>query len=110
MSHEPRERTRRQTRARSGMIGGRYPRTGTEPVTARSAVHLRLLLSGVFLPLFAGAAVLFGVWAAHSRPDGSPDRGALLTLASLCAAVTLVAALDLLAVVRRLRRERSARQ
>ncbi|MEU0965332.1 DUF6343 family protein [Streptomyces sp. NPDC005917] len=90
------------------MIGGRVPRTGTEPVTARSAVRLRLLLSGIFLPLFAAACVLFAVWAAHSGTGDSPGRGVLVTLAAVCAALALAAAMDLLVVIRRLRRERSA--
>ncbi|MEV5339651.1 DUF6343 family protein, partial [Streptomyces sp. NPDC052676] len=46
----------------------RRSRTGTEPVTARSPLRLRLLLSAAFLPLFAAAAVLLGLWAAASGP------------------------------------------
>ncbi|MER7840794.1 DUF6343 family protein [Streptomyces sp. NPDC096040] len=88
------------------MIGGRVPRTGTEPVTARSAVRLRLLLSGIFLPLFAASCVLFGVWAAHSRAVDSPGRAVLVALAVVCGVLALAAALDLLVVMRRLRRER----
>jgi hypothetical protein len=110
MRHEPSERARRQPvpRARSGVIGRRSPRTGTEPVTAQSAVRLRLMLGGIFLPLFVAAAVVFGVWSAHSGPGDSPGPGVLATLSGVCAALALVAALDLLAVVRRLRRERRA--
>ncbi|WP_411158605.1 DUF6343 family protein [Streptomyces sp. TRM68416] len=94
------------SRARSGMIGRRFPRTGTEPRTARSALRLRLLLSAVYLPIFAAGAVLFGVWAARSGAGDSPGRGPLVGLAAACAALVLLAALDLVVVRRRLRRER----
>ncbi|WP_235192870.1 DUF6343 family protein [Streptomyces viridochromogenes] len=96
-------------RGGSGMIGRRFPRTGTEPITAQSPLGLRLLLSGLFLPLFGGAAVLFGVWAASSGPDDSPGRGVLVPLVVVCAALALLAAVDLVVVARRLRRERGDR-
>jgi hypothetical protein len=96
-------------RARSGAIGRRFPRTGTEPVTAQSPLGLRLLLSGVFLPVFTGAAVFFGVWAADPGPGDSPGPGPLSVLTAVCAAVALLAAVDLLVVVRRLERERRMR-
>lgn len=96
-------------RARSGTIGRRFPRSGTEPVTAQSPLGLRLILSGVFLPLFGAAAWLFGVWAADSGPADSPGRGVLIAVAALCAALALLAAVDLVVVVRRLRRERGSR-
>ncbi len=60
------------SRARSGMVGRRYPRTGTEPVTARSPLRLRLLLASVFLPLFVAGTVLFAVWAAGLTPATAP--------------------------------------
>lgn len=97
-------------RARSGVIGRRFPRTGTEPVTAQSPLGVRLFLSGVFLPVFAGAAVFFGVWAANRDTGDSPGRGPLVALTAVCAALALLAALDLLVVVRRLRRERRMRE
>lgn len=100
MDHDPPER------ARSGAAGGRRMRTGTEPVTARSPVRLRRLLSSLFLPLFAMAAALFAAWAAASGAGDSPGRGALVTLAAVCAALAVAAAVDLLVVGRRLRRER----
>jgi hypothetical protein len=93
-------------RPRSGWIGRRSPRTGTEPRTAQSPLRLRLLLSGVFLPVFAAAATLFAVWSAHSGPGDSPGRGVTATLAAVCAVLALAAALDLLVVVRRLTGER----
>ncbi|MGW3592157.1 DUF6343 family protein [Streptomyces fungicidicus] len=87
-------------------MGRRSPRTGTEPVTARSP--LRLLLAAVFLPLFVAGAVLFGVWAALSGAGDSPGRGPLILLAAVCGVLALTALLDLLVVLRRLRRERGA--
>ncbi len=96
-------------RGRSGVIGRRPTRSGIEPVTARSALGLRRVLSTVFLPLFGGAAVVFGVWAAISDADDNPGRGPLVILAAVCAALTLFAAADLLIVTRRLRRERGSR-
>ncbi|GAA3506165.1 hypothetical protein GCM10019016_132800 [Streptomyces prasinosporus] len=93
-------------RSRSGAPGRRSPRSGTEPRNARSPLALRLLLSGVFLPVFFVAAVLFGLWAAGSGPGDSPGRGVLLALAAVCGVLALVAAVDVLVVIRRLRRER----
>ncbi|MFC3352239.1 hypothetical protein ACFOOM_33405 [Streptomyces echinoruber] len=100
---------REAARARSGVIGSRFPRTGTEPWTAQSALGLRRVLAAVFLPLFTVAAVLLGVWAANSGPGDSPGRDALTVLAALCGALALTAAFDLWIVGRRLRREREKR-
>ncbi|GGL64649.1 hypothetical protein GCM10010129_05320 [Streptomyces fumigatiscleroticus] len=100
------QEARRAARARSGASGRRHPRSGTEPVTARSPLRLRLLLSAVFLPLFTAAAVLFGLSAARWSTGDSPDRGVLVALTVLCAVLALTAAVDLLVVARRLRRER----
>ncbi|MEU3347233.1 DUF6343 family protein [Streptomyces sp. NPDC006700] len=99
----PEERT---TREDSGTIGRRSPRTGTEPVTAQSPLGLRLLLSAVFVPVFAAATAYFAVWAADSGPGDSPGSGPLTTVAAVCGVLTLLAALDLTVVARRLRRER----
>lgn len=96
-------------RSRSGAFGRRFPRRGTEPWNAQSPLGLRLLLSGVFLPLFCAAAVLFGLWAASSGPGDSPGRGVLTAIAVMCGVLALIAAIDVLVVVRRLRRERRAR-
>ncbi|MFH8976248.1 DUF6343 family protein [Streptomyces sp. NPDC017890] len=93
-------------RARSGAIGRRHPRTGTEPVTAQSPLRMRLLLSAVFLPLFVAGAAFFGVWAADAGSGDSPGRGSLVALAAVCAAFALSAAADLMVVTGRLRRER----
>jgi hypothetical protein len=64
------------------------------------------VLAGGFLPMLVAAAVLFGVWAGNSGPGDSPGRSVLVTLAAVCAGLALTAALDLLVVARRLRRER----
>ncbi|MFI8202994.1 DUF6343 family protein [Streptomyces sp. NPDC085937] len=107
---EPRTGSGREpvSRARSGTIGRRNPRTGTEPVTARSPLKLRLLLASVFLPLFVAGTVLFGVWAARSDSGDSPGTGPLVLLAVVCGVLALTAALDLAVVLRRLRRERGS--
>ena len=93
-------------RSRSGVLGRRFPRTGTEPVTARSALRLRLLLSAVFLPVFAAATAGFALWAARSNPGDSPGSGVLAALAVLCGILALAAALDLVVLTARRRRER----
>ncbi|MGW7821619.1 DUF6343 family protein [Streptomyces puniciscabiei] len=95
------------SRSRSGAFGHRLRRTGTEPATARSALRLRRLLSGVFLPLFAAATAGFAVWAARSGPGDSPGRGPLTVLAVVCGLLASVAALDLAVVTGRWRRERA---
>jgi hypothetical protein len=95
-------------RARSGAVGRRLPRSGTEPVRARSALRLRLLLSAVFLPLFLAGAAFFGVWAADTGSGESPGRGILVVLAVVCGALALLAAADLLVVIRRLRGARDS--
>jgi hypothetical protein len=95
-------------RSRSGAIGHRSPRTGTEPATARSALRLRRLLSAVFLPLFAAATAGFAVWSARSGPGDSPGAGPLAALAAVCGVLALGAALDLVVVSRRTRRDRGS--
>ncbi|MGW8066159.1 DUF6343 family protein [Streptomyces ziwulingensis] len=104
----PHGATEPASRARSGAVGRRNPRTGTEPVTAQSALRLRLVLSAVFLPLFVAGSAFFAVWAADTGPGDSPGRGGLVLLAVGCAVLALSAAVDLLVVARRLRRERGA--
>ncbi|MEU3556613.1 DUF6343 family protein [Streptomyces fragilis] len=84
----------------------RSRRSGTEPVTARSALGLRLLLSAVFLPVFVALTVLFALWAADAGPGESPDRGMLVAFTVVCALVALLAAVDLLVVLRRRGRAR----
>ncbi|MGW5368645.1 DUF6343 family protein [Streptomyces sp. NPDC004009] len=93
------------TRPGPGTPGRGSSRTGTEPVTARSPLRLRRLLSAVFLPLFAVATAVLAAWAAYTGPGDSPGSGALTVLAVICGVLTLAAALDLAVVTRRLRRE-----
>ncbi|MFE2042402.1 DUF6343 family protein [Streptomyces sp. NPDC059477] len=81
-------------------------RTGTEPRTARSPLRLRMLLSGIFLPVFVAGAVGFAIWAALSEPGDSPGRAVTVTLAAVCAALALAAGVDLAVLVRRVREER----
>ncbi|MFA3878447.1 DUF6343 family protein [Streptomyces sp. MMCC 100] len=104
--HSPHRATEPVPRSRSGAVGRRFPRTGTEPVRAQSPLRLRLLLSAVFLPLFLAGAVFFGVWAADTGSGDSPGRGMLVVVAVVCGALALLAAADLLVVIRRLRSER----
>lgn len=81
-------------------------RSGTEPVTARSALRLRLLLSSLFVPLFLAGAALFGYWAAQSGAGDVPSRNSLCVLALICLVLTVFAALDLAVLLVRRRRAR----
>jgi hypothetical protein len=87
----------------------RFRRTGTEPVTARSALGLRLLLSAAFVPVFVALAVFFALWAADAGPGESPDHGTLVATTVVCALLALLAAVNLLVVLRRRGRESGAR-
>lgn len=93
-------------RSRSGVIGRRWERTGDEPITAQSALGLRLALSTAFAPIFLAATALFALWASNTGAHGTPGRGSLWTLTVICAGLTLFACLDLAVVLRRRRRER----
>ncbi|MFB7791503.1 hypothetical protein ACFC0R_14565 [Streptomyces sp. NPDC056086] len=73
-------------------------------MTAQSPLGLRLLLSGVFVPVFAAATAYFAVWAADSGPGDSPGPGPLTAIAVVCGVLALVAMIDLAVVARRLRR------
>ncbi|NJQ02636.1 hypothetical protein HCK00_19340 [Streptomyces sp. PLAI1-29] len=84
-------------------------RTGTEPVTARSALGLRLVLAAVYTPLFVLGAVVFSLWAASAGPGSVPSGDGLAVVAGVCAALAVLAAVDLVVVVRRRRRERGGR-
>ncbi|MHC5705214.1 hypothetical protein HHX38_13445 [Streptomyces sp. PKU-MA01144] len=81
-------------------------RTGTEPVTARSALTLRLVLSLVALPVFAAGTGLFAAWADASGPMDSPSPSVLVALAVVCGVLAVVAAADLLVIGRRFSHER----
>ncbi|MFR9676770.1 DUF6343 family protein [Streptomyces sp. TR06-5] len=93
-------------RSRSGWVGRRRERTGTEPATARSALGLRLLLSSVFVPLFLAGTGLFWYWTEQSGPRDVPSSDSLRVLAIVCAILAFLSLLDLIAVLRRRRRER----
>lgn len=94
-------------RSRSGVIGRRWERTGDEPVTARSALRVRLLLSGLFLPLYLAGTGLLWYWAAHSDAGSAPSSGSLWVLTAACGTLALLALADLVVVLLRRRRERS---
>ncbi|MFX4294205.1 DUF6343 family protein [Streptomyces bohaiensis] len=85
----------------------RNPRTGTEPITARSDLTLRLVLSWVFAPLFLVLTVGFAVWWGMTGPGDSPNRGELGLLVAAGAVLTLLAVIDLVVVTRRLRQARA---
>lgn len=95
-------------RSRSGMVGRHWPRSGTEPITARSALGVRLVLSLVFTPLFLAAAAVFAGWASVTGERESPSRDSLWSLTQICLVLFLLAAVDLFVVLRRRRRERGS--
>ncbi|CAL9659846.1 DUF6343 family protein [Streptomyces sp. enrichment culture] len=80
----------------------------SEPLHAHSALRLRLLLSALFVPLFLAGTAFFGVWAADTGPGENPGRGTLVVVAVVCGAFALLAAADLMVVVRRLGGERGS--
>ncbi|WP_202125155.1 DUF6343 family protein [Actinomadura physcomitrii] len=75
---------------------GREP-AGDEPLTARSALGLRAVLSGVALVAAAAAAIVFGIIA---NRDGS---GTAWGAAVVCVVVAAIAATDLAVIARRAR-------
>ncbi|GAB2817961.1 hypothetical protein KDA82_06780 [Streptomyces daliensis] len=81
-------------------------RQGDEPVTARSALRLRLLLASLFTPVFLAGTAVFWYWTAHSGPHDAPSSGSLRTLTLISAALALFALVDLVVVLVRRRRER----
>ncbi|GAA2424172.1 DUF6343 family protein [Streptomyces macrosporus] len=85
-------------------------RTGTEPVTARSALKLRLLLSVLYTPVFLAGTVFFALWAVRAGPNESPSSDSLSTIAWICAALTLIGVIDLVVVLARRGREREGRR
>ncbi|MGI5350951.1 DUF6343 family protein [Streptomyces sp. CA-250714] len=84
----------------------RRPRSGTEPLTARSDIRLRTLLSSIGVPFFAAATALFAWWAASSDSRSTPSDRVLTVLAAVCGALALGAAIDLLVLRRRRAQER----
>lgn len=81
-------------------------RTGTEPVTARSPLRLRLILAAGALAVFIAAAVRLAMGAYSAGPRDSPSPIVLVVLAAVCGVLALVALLDLAVILRRLRRAR----
>ncbi|WP_327420322.1 DUF6343 family protein [Streptomyces sp. NBC_01230] len=97
--HEPRDD--RQSRSPK-----HHDRAGTEPLTARSDLRLRTVLSTAALVIFALATAGFAWWAVSSSRDSSPGSTVLSVLAAVCGVLLLVAVLDLAVI----RRRRSGRQ
>ncbi|MBB1252934.1 DUF6343 family protein [Streptomyces alkaliterrae] len=93
---------------REGILGRLLPRTGTEPLTARSALRLRLILSVLFAPLFVAGAVLFWIWSGRAGPQDVPSADSLRVLAWISTALAVFAVLDLLVVLRRISHARQA--
>ncbi|MFF0290909.1 hypothetical protein [Streptomyces sp. NPDC005262] len=99
MSQTPPHESRDDRQCRSPK---RHRRAGTEPLTARSDLGLRRVLSTAALVVFALATAGFAWWAAFSSRDSSPSSTVLGVLAAVCGVLLLVAVLDL-AVIRRRR-------
>ncbi|MER8032626.1 DUF6343 family protein [Streptomyces bauhiniae] len=100
--------TARVPRARSG-TSDRRERTGTEPLTARSPLKLRLVLGVIGLLVFVLGTVLFALWAGAVRQQDVPDPTQLTVLAVICGVLALFAAADLIVVLLRLTHERTRR-
>ncbi|MGW6902317.1 DUF6343 family protein [Streptomyces sp. NBC_01727] len=99
MSQMPPREPRDDSQSRSPK---RPRRAGTEPLTARSDLGLRTVLSTAALVVFALATAGFAWWATSSSRDSSPSPTVLGVLAAVCGVLLLVAVLDL-AVIRRRR-------
>ncbi|MEU9499382.1 DUF6343 family protein [Streptomyces sp. NPDC048196] len=82
-------------------------RSGTEPLTARSPLRVRMVLSAAAVVVFGAGTACFAVWSATAGTQDSPGPTALLALAVVCGVLVLLAALDLVVLLRRIRRERS---
>ncbi|MFG3044661.1 DUF6343 family protein [Streptomyces sp. NPDC048241] len=93
-------------RSRPGTTGHHRVRTGTEPVTARSALRLRLVLGVLGLLVFLFGTALFALWAGTVTQRDVPDPTQLTVLAVICGILAVFAAVDLVVVVLRLLRER----
>ena len=83
-----------------------WSRTGTEPVTARSAMKVRLILAALFTPVFLAGTALFWFWSTQAGPGDVPGADSLQTLTAICAGLSLFALTDLIIVLRRRRRRR----
>ncbi|MFG3094594.1 DUF6343 family protein [Streptomyces sp. NPDC048202] len=93
-------------RSRPGTTDHHRERTGTEPVTARSALRLRLVLGVLGLLVFLLGTALFALWAGTVTQRDVPDPTQLTVLAVICGILAVFAAVDLVVVVLRLLRER----
>ncbi|HWM36848.1 MAG TPA: DUF6343 family protein [Streptomyces sp.] len=96
-------------RSQFGLPERRSSRTGTEPVTARSALGVRLILAVIFTPVFLAATALFWYWTTQTGPGDVPGVDSLRTLTVICGALALFSLVDLMVVVRRRRRQSSPR-
>jgi hypothetical protein len=67
---------------------------GSEPLSARSPLRLRAIMSGAALVIAVAAAIVFALGA---QGDGS------WAAAGICAAVAVIAAVDLVVIARRAR-------
>lgn len=92
MSQMPPREPRDDSQSRSPK---RPRRAGTEPLTARSDLGLRTVLSTAALVVFALATAGFAWWATSSSRDSSPSPTVLGVLAAVCGVLLLVAVLDL---------------
>ncbi|TDC95281.1 hypothetical protein E1285_07450 [Actinomadura sp. 7K507] len=72
-------------------------------MTARSPLRLRAILSGIALLGTAAAAVLFALTAQREGDGG------LWAVAAVCAAIAVIAAIDLVVIARRRTRTREPR-
>lgn len=78
----------------------RNNRRGDEPATARSPLRLRLGLAAGAGPIFTVAA-----WAAFAAAgSGSEPREGLLVVGAMCALAALTAYIDIVVLIRKLRR------
>jgi hypothetical protein len=84
-------------------------RTGTEPVTARTALGIRLILAVIFVPVFLAGTALFWFWMTQVGPGDAPGVDSLCTLTVICGGLAVFSVIDLLVVLRR-RREQSREQ
>ncbi|MFF0383592.1 DUF6343 family protein [Streptomyces sp. NPDC004286] len=93
--------------SRPGTTGHHHrARTGTEPVTARSALRLRLVLGVLGLLVFLLGTALFALWAGTVTQRDVPDPTQLTVLSVICGILAVFAAVDLVVVALRLLRER----
>ncbi|ROO86396.1 hypothetical protein EDD29_3961 [Actinocorallia herbida] len=77
--------------------GRSHQRPGTEPVTARSALRFRAVLSTIALVAAVIATIVFTLRALH----GSGPGAAPWVIAAITTATALIAAIDLAVIYRR---------